>query len=103
MKQQLDKKDFAMMFNEAATCLRFQIALLSELDSIAGDGDHGTTMLRVAEQLEAARTETGQQSLKTLFKNIGWSVMGVDGGASSAIIGTFFTGMADAGVGGGIK
>jgi dihydroxyacetone kinase-like protein len=98
MKQQLDKNDFARMFHEAAIRLRSQNAFLTELDSVAGDGDHGTTMMRVAEQLEAAKTETGQQSLKMLFKNTGWSLLGIDGGASSAILGTFFTGMADADV-----
>lgn len=87
------------MFHEAAICLRSQIALLSELDSVAGDGDHGTTMLRVAEQLESAETEPSQESLRTLFQNTGWSVLGVDGGASSAILGTLFTGMGDADVG----
>ncbi len=93
MKQTLGRTDFASMFNEAAKRIREQHQLLTELDSVAGDGDHGATMMRVAEQLEAAIDAENSQSLRSLLKNMGWKVMGVDGGASSAIIGTFFGGM----------
>ena len=87
------------MFVEAAHCLRERHALLSELDSIAGDGDHGTTMLCVAERLDRAINPESSQPLSLLLKNIGWDILGVDGGASSAILGTFFGGMGDAEVG----
>ena len=87
------------MFVEAAHCLRERHALLSELDSIAGDGDHGTTMLCVAERLDHAINPESSQPLSLLLKNIGWDILGVDGGASSAILGTFFGGMGDAQVG----
>lgn len=87
------------MFSAAAELIREQYVLLSELDSIAGDGDHGTTMLRVAGQLETTMNLTSPQSLRMFLKNTGWGVMGVDGGASSAILGTFFGGMGDAEIG----
>jgi dihydroxyacetone kinase-like protein len=87
------------MFVEAATRIRERHAFLSELDSVAGDGDHGTTMLRVAQQMEGAINPASPQDLKMLLKNIGWNVLGVDGGASSAILGTFFGGMGDAEIG----
>jgi dihydroxyacetone kinase-like protein len=99
MKQTIGRTDFACMFNEAAKRIREQYMLLSELDSVAGDGDHGATMLRVAEQLENAKDATGPENLRMLLKNTGWSVMGVDGGASSAILGTFFGGMGDVEIG----
>ncbi|MGA7340708.1 MAG: dihydroxyacetone kinase subunit DhaL [Terracidiphilus sp.] len=84
------------MFTGAAQRIREQHVLLSELDSIAGDGDHGATMLRVAEQLETAIDPASQQSLRMLLKEAGWHVLNVDGGASSAILGTFFGGLGDA-------
>lgn len=99
MRQRLDKAEFAGMFSEAAKRIREQHVHLSELDSVAGDGDHGATMLRVAEQLETSIRPESQKSLRMLLKNTGWNVLGVDGGASSAIIGTFFSGMGDAEIG----
>ncbi len=66
MKDRLGKAEFAAMFAEAAKRIREQHALLTELDSIAGDGDHGTTMLRVADKMETGiRTE----SLPAFLKN----------------------------------
>jgi phosphoenolpyruvate---glycerone phosphotransferase subunit DhaL len=99
MKQTISKRDFANMLNEAAKRIREQHKLLTELDSVAGDGDHGATMMRVAEQLETAINAKDLPGWEMLFKNMGWNVMGVDGGASSAILGTFFGGMGDVEVG----
>ena len=87
------------MFAQAAEEIRREHSRLSELDSVAGDGDHGTTMLRVADRLEAAAGANTPEDLSTLLRDTGWSVMGVDGGASSALLGTFFAGMADADIG----
>ncbi len=99
MNERIGKAEIALMFVQAAKNLRSQHARLSELDSIAGDGDHGTTMLRVAEQLECAIDPTSPKNLQSILRETGWSVLGVDGGASSAILGTFFAGMADAAMG----
>ena len=99
MKQTMSKMDFAKMFTEAARYIREQHVLLTELDSVAGDGDHGVTMMRVAEKLEAAISAASPESLKMLLKSAGWSVMGVDGGASSAVLGSFFGGMGDVEIG----
>jgi dihydroxyacetone kinase-like protein len=95
MKQTISKVDFANMFTEAAKCIRQKQKLLTELDSIAGDGDHGATMMRVAEKLETAINPASPECLGILLKSTGWNVMGVDGGASSAILGSFFGGMGD--------
>ena len=51
-------------------------------------------MLRVVEQLAQLRV-SGQTAPRDLLREAGWKVMGVDGGASSALFGTFFAGMAD--------
>lgn len=83
------------MFAQAAACLRREHRRLTELDSIGGDGDHGTTMLRVAEQLEAWPDGAAEESPTGLLKAAGWRVLSVDGGASSSLLGTFFSGMGD--------
>lgn len=87
------------MFTSAAEQVRREHQYLSELDSAAGDGDHGTTMVRVAERLESAARDDAPKNLCSLLREMGWSVMGVDGGASSAILGTFFAGMGDSDIG----
>ncbi len=83
------------MFAQAAACIRSEHQRLTELDSIGGDGDHGTTMLRVAEQMEDGTDAAGTEKLTGFLKAVGWRVLGVDGGASSGLFGTFFTGMGE--------
>jgi dihydroxyacetone kinase-like protein len=87
------------MFAEAAKQIRQENAMLSQLDCIGGDGDHGTTMVRAMEQLEDAMNADSMKPLNGRLKDAGWSVLGVDGGASSAILGTFIAGMGDADIG----
>ncbi len=94
MPGNIGKTEFANMFAQAAVCIRSEHQRLTELDSIGGDGDHGTTMLRAAEQMEDW-ADTNTQSLTDSLKAAGWRVLGVDGGASSSLLGTFFAGMGD--------
>ena len=96
MMNHIGTSDLAAMLAESARNLREQREVLSQLDCVAGDGDHGTTMLRVAEQLEAAVKEASSQSLAAMLKNCASKVLGVDGGASSALLGTFLKGMSEA-------
>jgi phosphoenolpyruvate---glycerone phosphotransferase subunit DhaL len=92
----ITKNDFARMMVGAASAIRAHHALLSELDCASGDGDHGTTMLRAVEKLEQAFGRGGPEDLKTCLKDAGWSVLRVDGGASSSLLGVFLSGMGDA-------
>lgn len=87
----IGKDELTLMFRGAAARIRDQHRRLSELDCIAGDGDHGSTMLRVVEQLECASGATPAE----LLRDAGWRILGVDGGASSSLLGTFFSGMAE--------
>jgi dihydroxyacetone kinase-like protein len=95
MKDRITRDELARMIAGAAARIREQHAMLSKLDCVAGDGDHGTTMLRTVEQLEKAAADAEAADLKTVFRDAGWRVLGVDGGASSSLVGTFFLGMAD--------
>ena len=96
MSCDVTKNDFARMIAGAAAAIRAQHTMLSELDCASGDGDHGATMLRAVEKLEKAFAPGGPDDLKTCLREAGWSVLGVDGGASSSLLGVFFGGMADA-------
>lgn len=96
MSECITKDDFGRMVAGAAAEIRAKHAMLSELDCAAGDGDHGATMLRAMEKLEKAFAPGGSDDLKICLKDAGWSVLGVDGGASGSLLGVFFGGMADA-------
>jgi len=95
MSESAGVTELILMFKGAAARIREENQRLSELDCVAGDGDHGATMLRAVEQLERM-ADSGQTGARELLREAGWKVMGVDGGASSALFGTFFAGMADA-------
>lgn len=95
MTDRINTAGLRSMLVEAARCLREHCDHLSELDSVAGDGDHGTTMLRVAEQLEFAAEDASALNPGVLLSSCGWKILGVDGGASSALLGTFFKGMGE--------
>jgi dihydroxyacetone kinase-like protein len=99
MRDTIGITELRRMFAEAAKNIRQEHENLSRLDCIGGDGDHGTTMLRAFESLEESIDAEGEMSLNTRLKSAGWCVLGVDGGASSAILGTFIAGMGDADLG----
>jgi dihydroxyacetone kinase-like protein len=99
MTDRICRTELAAMFAEAAKQIRREHQTLSQLDCVAGDGDHGTTMLRAVEKLEAAMNATHEKSLNALLREAGWGVLDVDGGASSALLGTFIAGMGDADMG----
>lgn len=93
MKRSSAKKVLARMFAEAAGQIRHQSAMLSRLDSVGGDGDHGETMSRAMTVLENAVDIHSPKTASVILLEAGWAVMNVDGGASSAILGAFVGGM----------
>ena len=99
MSGEIGITELRQMFAEAARQIRHEQELLSRLDSIGGDGDHGTTMVRAFEKLEESLNAAGDAALEVRLRDAGWAVLGVDGGASSAILGTFVAGMGDAELG----
>ncbi len=96
MLQKVDYSVFAAMLRAAAAEVREHHELLSRLDSVGGDGDHGATMLRVATRLEQAVEAADAQALQPLLHDVGWAILGVDGGATGPLLGMFFTSMAEA-------
>jgi dihydroxyacetone kinase-like protein len=91
--------DLRRMFAVAGELIRREHEMLSRLDCIGGDGDHGATMLRAMEMLESELNADSDKPLNARLKDAGWSVLGVGGGASSALLGTFIAGMGDADLG----
>jgi dihydroxyacetone kinase-like protein len=92
----MGRAEFVRMFVAAAGQIRQEHEVLSQLDCVGGDGDHGTTMLRAMAALEESLKTGSAKSLQRMLKEAGWSVLNVDGGASSALLGTLIAGMGDA-------
>ena len=88
--------EMTAMLRGAAVQIRENHELLGKLDSVGGDGDHGTTMLRAMAHLEKAVDAAAGRDLKTLLYDVGWGILGVDGGATGPLLGMFFMGMSDA-------
>ena len=95
MSQKVGFAEFVEMLRGAAAEIRKNHEALSRLDSFGGDGDHGTTMVRAMDCLEKAIEESTGPGLSDLLYNVGWAVMGVDGGATGPLFGAFFMGMAE--------
>lgn len=87
--------EMTAMLRGAAVQIRENHELLGKLDSVGGDGDHGTTMLRAMAHLEKAVDAAAGRDLKTLLYDVGWGILGVDGGATGPLLGMFFMGMSE--------
>ena len=87
---------FIRMLKGAIAKVRQQNSRLSALDSAAGDGDHGTTMLRAMGVLEKIVAENQTKTPRELLSQMGWGLLNVDGGASGPLLGSLFLGMSEA-------
>ena len=79
--------DMGRMIRAAADKIRANRDDLSKLDSAIGDGDHGMTIARAMGIAEKVIEESEKKELKGLLKDVGWGVMGVDGGATGPLLG----------------
>jgi len=95
----LDYDGLATMLRGGASLVIENRAVLSKLDSVGGDGDHGATMTRAMGCLETALTDSASRELGAVLRAVGWAILGVDGGAVGPVLGGFFMAMAPAGEG----
>jgi dihydroxyacetone kinase-like protein len=87
--------EFNGMAEGAIRKVKEQHSFLSQLDATIGDGDHGTTMLRAMNLLEKALAEDKSEEFQGLLHNVGWTLLGIDGGSTGPLFGTWFLGMAE--------
>jgi dihydroxyacetone kinase-like protein len=84
---------FRAMLDAALLSVREKSDYFSGLDAITGDGDHGTAI--VAAMNAAVEASRGASDFKTMFNDMGFSVMLNTSGSTSTLMGGFFLGMAD--------
>jgi dihydroxyacetone kinase-like protein len=87
--------ELVAMLRAAAHQIRESHETLSALDSFAGDGDHGTTLVRAVTALERVVENATPGDMSSLLNDVGWAIMGIDGGAAGPLFGSLFLGMAD--------
>lgn len=71
--------------------------MLSELDSIIGDGDHGITIERIANVIETSieTWDHDKLGIKEMLESLGWKIMDVNGGSAGPLWGTMFIGLSN--------
>ena len=95
MTDQIEYDDLVSMLYGMVEIIEREHQRLSQLDSISGDGDHGTTMARAMKLVSKAIAQQENKDIKSLLESVSWSLLGVDGGATGPLLGTLFKGMAD--------
>ncbi|MDI9385334.1 MAG: dihydroxyacetone kinase subunit DhaL [Verrucomicrobiota bacterium] len=95
MPDKLGFDEWRAMLRSAITLVRRNQEWLGQLDSHGGDGDHGATMTRAMGQVEKAIEAAPAGDAKQLLADVGWGIMGVDGGATGPLFGSLFRGLAD--------
>ena len=96
MADSVGYEDFGNMIRAAAAKVAAGHQELSRLDSVVGDGDHGTTMRRAMNLAVKSVDGCRAHDLRAVLSDVGWAILGVDGGATGPLLGTFFIGMAEA-------
>jgi dihydroxyacetone kinase-like protein len=95
MTDTIGVENIGRMIRSAADKIRANRDELSKLDSATGDGDHGMTITRAMGIAEKVIEESEKKELKGLLKDVGWGVMGVDGGATGPLLGSFLMGLSN--------
>lgn len=81
------------MLGAAAALIRENEPRLTGLDSKLGDGDHGTTMVKVMDLVSETAASRAGGGFKAMLADVGAAVLGVGGGATVPLLGSLFSGM----------
>jgi dihydroxyacetone kinase-like protein len=95
MSTELDYNQYTKMLMGAVDIIRENHAMLSSLDAETGDGDHGVTMLRAMNKVGEVIAANSTNDLKALTYDIGWALLGIDGGSTGPLFGSLFMGMSE--------
>jgi phosphoenolpyruvate---glycerone phosphotransferase subunit DhaL len=74
----------------AALLIAENAAMLTQLDTAIGDGDHGENMMRGFSAVEKRLETTDPPDIAALFKLVGMTLLSSVGGASGPLYGGFF-------------
>jgi len=89
------RSEWSNAFLHAADAWENNKAILGEIDSQFGDGDHGLTMVKIAKAVRQSVQDWTDQPLQEFLSDLSFSIMGVGGGAAGPLYGTVVGGMAE--------
>jgi dihydroxyacetone kinase-like protein len=93
MKENLDIRDFKRIMQNINETIQDNRIVLSKLDSIIGDGDHGVTMAKGLEAAMEKLKDDKPANISLLLKTAGNAITMTIGGVAGPIFGTFFSEM----------
>ena len=94
-KLKINREDIKKMFLTSCELLKANADELSEIDSKFGDGDHGITIVKIANAIEKdIENWNSETSIKDFIDNLGMSAMGVNGGSAGPLWGSWISGLA---------
>ncbi len=96
MKDLLRLNDCVAVLNAINTAIQENVTTLCELDSVIGDGDHGTTLARGLKAGVEAVDAKPPASITELFQVMGKTMVSSMGGASGPLFGSLFHAMGTA-------
>ncbi len=91
----LTKELFSRKMTNAAAKLRADINTFSDIDARFGDGDHGITVGKIADQIDKSVADWGDKSIAEFFTGLGMAIMGVKGGSAGPLYGTMVGGLGE--------
>ena len=89
----LTLENLKSMFESASCGVAARERELSELDSVCGDGDHGSAITGAMRAASAA--VAGASDIKGAFFEAGFAAMSHSNGSTSTLLGSFFMGISD--------
>jgi len=95
-KNNISLDDFKNIFIKIRDDIELNVKYLCELDSVIGDGDHGTTIVKgfnnAVKQIEIDKPN----NTKDLFLVVGNAIIDLVGGVTGIVFGSMFTSMGEA-------
>lgn len=88
--EQLTVETARSWMQAAALAMAENAAMLSELDTPIGDGDHGVNMSRGFTAVDKKLATTAMPDFGALFKMVGMTLLSTVGGAAGPLYGGFF-------------
>lgn len=96
MKDILIFNDFKNMILKISDVINENILFLSELDSVIGDGDHGTSMARGFNNTVEIIIKNNPKSISEILDLVGSTMISTIGGVTGPVFGSLFSGMGEA-------
>lgn len=96
MDTSINLAQFKTMIEQAAAIIKERQEVLTKIDGRFGDGDHGITMSKVADVINAG---ADGNTIAEYCDDLGMRMMCINGGSASSLWGTLFSGFASAGTG----